>query len=74
MSEQTVKEIISDQLGVKDIMDVNNIREDLGADSLDFVELTMAIEEAFHIEISDEDAEKIKTVGDMAAYVKAHIK
>lgn len=74
MKEQKVKEIIIDQLGVKDIVAADDIRNDLGADSLDFIELTMAIEEEFNIEICDEDAINIKTVGDMVAYVEAHSK
>ncbi|MEA1939513.1 MAG: acyl carrier protein [Candidatus Caldatribacteriota bacterium] len=67
-----VKKIIIDQLGV----DANKINEDssfvddLGADSLDIVELIMAFEEEFDIEIPDEDAEKIKTVGDTLNYLK----
>lgn len=69
-----VKKIIADQLG----LDANEIKmessfvDDLGADSLDIVELIMALEEEFDIEFPDEDAEKVKTVGDVVAYIKAH--
>lgn len=66
-----VKEIIVDQLGVeadKVKMEASFI-DDLGADSLDIVELVMAMEEEFDLEIPDEDAEKLKTVGDVASYL-----
>jgi len=67
-----VKEIIVEQLGVneEDVKDEASFMDDLGADSLDTVELVMAFEENFDIEIPDEDAEKISTVGDAIAYVK----
>jgi acyl carrier protein len=67
-----VKEIVVDQLGVKPEQCVAEAKfiEDLGADSLDTVELVMALEEEFGCEIPDEDAEKIKTVGDATAYVE----
>jgi len=68
-----VKEIIVDQLGVeaeKVKMEASFI-DDLGADSLDIVELVMAMEEEFDLEIPDEDAEKLKTVGDVANYLDA---
>lgn len=68
-----VKEIIVDQLGVeadKVKMEASFI-EDLGADSLDIVELVMAMEEEFDLEIPDEDAEKMKTVGDVVNYLQA---
>ena len=50
----------------------SNIREDLGADSLDMVEIVMGLEDEFDIEIPDEDAEKIKSVGDAVEYIKAN--
>jgi len=71
--EQKVKQIIAEQLGV-DESQVDNTAsfvDDLGADSLDIVELTMALEEAFDLEIPDEDAEKITTVKDAIDYIEA---
>lgn len=69
--EQRVKEIIADQLGVEidKLTPDAKFVEDLGADSLDVVELIMSFEEEFNIEIPDEDAEKIKTVGDVLNYL-----
>lgn len=70
--DERVKEIIVEQLGVDD-EDVNpdaKFIEDLGADSLDTVELVMALEEQFAIQIPDEDAEKIVTVRDAIQYIK----
>lgn len=70
--EDRVKKIIVTQLAV-DISEVNpqsQFVQDLGADSLDTVELVMALEEEFDIEIPDEDAEKIKTVGEAVEYIK----
>ncbi len=74
--EQRIKEIIADQLGVEvDKLNPNaKFVEDLGADSLDVVELVMAFEEEFGIEIPDEDAEKIRTVGDVIDYLKEKVK
>ncbi len=70
--EEKVKEIIAKQLGVNpaDITPESSFVEDLGADSLDTVELVMAFEEAFNIEIPDEDAEKIAKVKDAIEYIK----
>ena len=70
--EQRVKEIIVDQLGVdeNEVTDSAHFIEDLGADSLDTVELVMAFEEEFNIEIPDDDAEKITTVGSAIGYLK----
>jgi acyl carrier protein len=72
---EKIKELIVEQLGV-DAEDVNleaSFVDDLGADSLDIVELVMVLEEAFEIEISDEDAEKMKTVGDAVEYITKHV-
>ncbi len=72
--ESRVKEIICEQLGVQE-SEVNNesvFVEDLGADSLDTVELVMKFEEDFDIEIPDEDAEKIQTVQDAIQYITSH--
>jgi acyl carrier protein len=70
--EERVKEIIVEQLGVEEDEVNPNAKfiEDLGADSLDTVELVMAFEEEFDLEIPDEDAEKITTVGDAISYIK----
>ena len=67
-----MKEIIAKQLGVSaaEVVPDASFVEDLGADSLDTVELVMAFEEAFGIEIPDEDAEKIATVGDAVKYIE----
>jgi len=72
--EAKVKEIIVNELGVEPekVTDEASFVEDLGADSLDIVELIMAFEEAFDIEIPDEDAEKLQTVGDAIKYLKEH--
>lgn len=73
--EARVKKIIVEQLGVKEDQVTNDASfvEDLGADSLDTVELVMALEEEFECEIPDEDAEKITTVQQAIDYVKAHL-
>ena len=70
--EQRVKEIIVEQLGVNEseVKPEAKFVDDLGADSLDLVELVMALEEEYNTEISDEDAEKILTVGDAINYIK----
>ena len=69
--EEKVKDIISEQLGVKkeEIKPESSFIDDLGADSLDTVEVVMALEEEFGIEIPDEDAEKITTVGEAVKYI-----
>ena len=69
---ERVKEVLSEQLGVEedDVTPTAKFIEDLGADSLDTVELVMALEEHFDIQIPDEDAEKIVTVGDAVQYIK----
>ncbi|MBC7218344.1 MAG: acyl carrier protein [Atribacterota bacterium] len=70
-----VKEIIVDQLGVdeEDVTPDASFIDDLGADSLDIVELIMAFEEEFDIEIPDEDAEKITTVGEAVEYIESKL-
>ena len=70
--EQRVKKIVAEQLGVNEaeIKNESSFVDDLGADSLDTVELVMALEEHFDIQIPDEDAEKIVTVGDAIQYIK----
>jgi len=72
--EDSVKAIIVDQLGVNesDVTPDAHFVDDLGADSLDTVELVMKFEEDFDIEIPDEDAEKIQTVQDAISYINAH--
>ena len=72
--EEKVKKIIVDQLGVDaaEVTPEASFIEDLGADSLDTVELVMALEEEFGIEIPDEEAEKIATVKDAIEYIKGH--
>lgn len=69
---EKIKSIIAEQLGVKveEVVDTASFIDDLGADSLDTVELVMALEEEFGIEIPDEDAEKMKTVGDAIKYIE----
>ena len=73
--EDRVKEIIAEQLGVDgdQVTENASFTDDLGADSLDTVELVMALEEEFDLEIPDEDAEKIVTVGDAIKYLQANI-
>jgi acyl carrier protein len=73
-SEDRVKEIIAKELEVdpKQLSPEAKFIEDLGADSLDIVELVMALEEEFGLDIPDEDADKLKTVGDAMNYLKSH--
>ncbi len=74
-TEDRVAEIIVDQLGITrgEIVPEASFIDDLGADSLDIVELVMAMEETFNIEITDDDAEKIQTIGDAFSYVKGRL-
>jgi acyl carrier protein len=72
---ERLRQLVSDQLGV-DVSKMKseaNIIDDLGADSLDVVELVMAIEETFDIEVSDEEAEVLRTVGDVEAFVVGRV-
>ncbi|WP_347487893.1 acyl carrier protein [Desulfoscipio sp. XC116] len=71
---ERVKEIIVEQLGVEpgDVKAEASFVDDLGADSLDIVELVMALEETFELQIPDEDAEKIRKVGEAVQYIKEH--
>ena len=71
---EKVKDVIVEQLGVdeKAILEEASFIDDLGADSLDIVELIMALEEEFDLEIPDTDAEKIATVGDVVEYIKSN--
>jgi acyl carrier protein len=70
--EEKVKDIIVEQLGVnpEQVTPTASFIEDLGADSLDIVELVMAFEEEFNVEVPDEDAEKLQTVGDVIKYIE----
>ncbi|MBE6064290.1 acyl carrier protein [Clostridium cochlearium] len=70
-----VRDIISEQLGVdpEEIKMESSFVDDLGADSLDVVELIMALETEFDLEIADEDAEKVATVGDVVEYLRNHV-
>lgn len=74
--DQKVKDIIVEQLGVdaSEVKPEASFVNDLGADSLDTVELVMALEESFDMEIPDEEAEKIQTVGQAIEYIKNHKK
>lgn len=72
---ERVRRLVSDQLGVDpaEMKPEASILEDLGADSLDVVELVMAMEEAFDIEISDEEAEEMRTIGDVEQYITTRV-
>ena len=74
--EQRVREIVAEQLerDVNEVTTTASLIDDLGADSLDVVELVMKMEEEFGIEIPDEEAEKIKTVNDVVQYITTHKK
>ncbi|HLO10611.1 MAG TPA: acyl carrier protein [Desulfobacteria bacterium] len=74
--EQRVREIVAEQLerDVNEVTNTASLIDDLGADSLDVVELVMKMEEEFGIEIPDEEAEKIKTVNDVIQYITTHKK
>jgi acyl carrier protein len=74
--EEKVKDIIVEQLGVnpEQVTPTASFIEDLGADSLDIVELVMAFEEEFSVEVPDEDAEKLQTVGDVIKYIEERAK
>jgi acyl carrier protein len=73
--DEQLSQIIVDQLGVsvEEIKPEASFIDDLGADSLDIVELVMAMEEEFDIEIPDDDAERIRTIGDAFSYIKARV-
>ncbi|WP_028398982.1 acyl carrier protein [Ectobacillus panaciterrae] len=72
---ERVTKIVVDRLGVDEteVVPSASFKEDLGADSLDVVELVMQLEDEFEMEISDEDAEKIATVGDAVSYIESHV-
>ncbi len=72
--EEKIKKIVAEKLSVEqdEVVPQASFVDDLGADSLDLVELIMAMEEAFDIEISDEEAEKLQTVKDAINYIKKH--
>ena len=74
--EQRIKKIVAEQLGVNEteVKNESSFVDDLGADSLDTVELVMALEEEFECEIPDEEAEKITTVQQAIDYINAHLK
>jgi len=71
---EKIKMILADQLDVEedDITTETDIQDDLGADSLDVVDMVMSIEDEFEIEVPDEDIENLRTVGSLVAYIEAH--
>lgn len=72
---EKVREIVAEQLGVDDLDSIKkttSLMADLEADSLDAVEIMMALEDEFDIEIPDEEAEKFKNIGDICAYIESH--
>jgi acyl carrier protein len=73
--EERIRQLIVDQLGVsaEEVRPEVSFLDDLGADSLDIVELVMAMEEEFDVEIPDDDAEKIQTIGDAFAYIEEKV-
>ena len=73
--EERLTDLIVEQLGVsrEDVVPKASFIEDLGADSLDIVELVMSLEESFDLEIPDEDAERIRTIGDALAYLQERL-
>ncbi|MDH4227402.1 MAG: acyl carrier protein [Deltaproteobacteria bacterium] len=75
-TETRVKKIIAEQLNVSEdeVKPGASFMDDLGADSLDIVEMVMALEEEFSVEIPDEDVEKIKTVGEVVSYIEKKVK
>lgn len=75
MTFDKIKEIVKEQLGLDESTEITattSLMGDLEADSLDAVEIIMAIEDEFSVEIPDEEAEKFKNIGDIASYVDAH--
>jgi acyl carrier protein len=76
MEKQKLIEAIAEQLGVDEskIKDDSNLANDLGADSLDTLELVMTLEEEFKVEISDSEAEKLETVADIEKFIDEHLK
>lgn len=74
-TEQRVKQVIATQLGIlaADIKNANHLADDLGADSLDEIEIVMALEDEFEIQIEDDDADKIKTVQQAIDYLTAKV-
>lgn len=71
---EKVKEIVAESLNVEEstLSETTSFKEDLGADSLDLLEMVMAFEEAFEVEIPSEDLEQITTVGDVVKYIESH--